>query len=272
MMSVIVDEVGAIAADSVSTILEQSADGAWAKLVAGGWAGLGADPEADLAVRDILEIARIAGRSATPTPLVTTLLAGRWFRPENGTLETGVAFAVPRGDQVVVPYATPGATVLDAQGGRVPSGDSRTEDFSDVMPLAVLSAPAAVDWSDQHVAELHAVLAAVTVGCTDAVVERSVAWVQTRQQFGRTISSFQAVRHHLANMHIAREQAWTAAIAAAHEPGQATAWSRQACELSITAIETGIQVHGGVGFTAEVGLQLFLDHVLQIQSLLGARP
>jgi alkylation response protein AidB-like acyl-CoA dehydrogenase len=104
------------------------------------------------------------------------------------------------------------------------------------------------------------------------VAERSIAWARTREQFGRPIASFQAVRHHLADLHIAREQAWTAAIACAHEPGASAAWARQSCDLAATAIELGIQVHGGVGFTAEVGLHLFLDHVLQIRSLIEETP
>ncbi|MFC0531456.1 acyl-CoA dehydrogenase family protein [Phytohabitans kaempferiae] len=272
-MTVLVDEIGAIAAENVATILTNAPAQAWAKLVEGGWAALGADPDADLGIRDLQEIARAAGRFDTATPLVPTLLAGRWFRPDPQTLAGGVSLALPRGDEVVVSYVTDTVVVLDARGKPLPHdlGGARREEFSQVMPLAVFEAPVAGPaLAAEHAAELRAVLAAVAVGCVDAVADRSVEWVQTREQFGRPIKAFQAVRHHLANLHIAREQAWTAAIAGAHEPETALTWARQACELATTAIELAIQVHGGVGFTEEVGLHHFLNHVLQIESLLGA--
>ncbi|SCL20186.1 acyl-CoA dehydrogenase [Micromonospora pallida] len=272
-MTVLVDEIGALAAENVATILTNAPAQAWPKLVEGGWAALGADPDAELGIRGLQEIARTAGRYETATPLVPTLLAGRWFRPDPQTLASGVSVALPRGDEVVAPYITDTIVILDVQGNPLPVEPSgaRREEFSHAMPLAVLDGPPAdTALAAHHTVELHAVLAAVAVGCVDAVADRSVEWAQTREQFGRPIKAFQAVRHHLANLHIAREQAWTAAIACAHEPDTARMWSRQTCELATTAIELGIQVHGGVGFTEEVGLHHFLNHVLQIESLLGS--
>jgi hypothetical protein len=270
-MTVLVDEVGALAAENIDHILTNAPTDAWRRLVEGGWSALAADPDADLGLRELQEIARITGRHPITTPLVPTLLVGRWFRPDQAALAAGVTVAVPRGDHSVVPYHAGTVQVVDPQGKPVDvdSLGCTREDFSDVMPQTVLQPrPSAASMSFDHVAELHAVLAAVAVGCTDAVAERSVDWVQTREQFGRPIMAFQAVRHLLANLHVAREQAWTAAIACAHEVETAASWSRQACELATTAIEMGIQVHGGVGFTAEVGLHHFLTHVMQIQALL----
>jgi hypothetical protein len=272
-MTVLVDEVGVLAAENIDRILSNAPSDAWAKLVEGDWSALGADPDADLGVRELQEIARVTGRHDITSPLLPTLLAGRWFRPDPQTLATGLGIALPRGDQSVVPYYTETMVVVDPQGTplAVDSPVRTWEEFSAVMPMAVLEPrPTAAPMSPDQTAELHAVLAAVAVGCADAVADRSVDWVQTREQFGRRIMAFQAVRHHLANLHLAREQAWTAAIACAHETEAAAVWSRQTCELATTAIELGIQVHGGVGFTAEVGLHHFLAHVLQIQALLGA--
>lgn len=269
-MTVLVDEIGAMAADNVRTILARAdgADQIWKRLVAGGWTALGADPDAGLGLRELQEIARVAGSHPVPVPLVTTLLAGRWFSLEEAALEAGVAVAVRRGEETVVPYAVPGAVVVDAEGARL-DAPARIETFSAAMPLAILDVAATPELSDERRGELHAVLAAVAVGCADAVAERAIAWAGTREQFGRPILKFQAVRHHLANLHIAREQAWTAAVAGGHEPEHAARWSRLACDLSVRSMELGIQVHGGVGFTAEVGLHLYLDHVLQIASVLG---
>lgn len=269
-MTVLPAEVGAIAAENIAEIMTRAGSATWATLVEGGWTAIGADADAGLDVRDLQEIARVAGRSTTPLPLVTTLLAGRWFGMSASTPATGASFPVLRGEEAVIPYAVDGITVLDAEARPVPA-DALTgprDDFSTVMPLAGTTDAAPVI-TGGHAAEFRAVLAAVAVGCADEVADRTVAWAQTREQFGRPISAFQAVRHHLADLHIAREQAWTAAIAGAHEQDASATWARQACERSIAAIELGIQVHGGVGFTAEVGLHLHLDHVLQIATLIG---
>jgi hypothetical protein len=273
-MAVLVDEIGAIAAENVEIILRTAEAVAWPKLVEGGWAGLSADPEADVSLRGLQEIARVAGRHPVPTPLLPTLLAGRWFDPAPDRLGAGIAIALAHGDDLAAAYANGSSVLLDATGAAVDRDRVHGYDrFSEVMPLALVDRGASeAALAPGQAAELHAVLAATAVGCADTVLDRSVEWSQTRVQFGRAIKSFQAVRHHMANMHIAREQAWTAAVACANEPDAAATWSRQACELATTAIELGIQVHGGVGFTSEVGLQLFLCHVMQIRDVLGAVP
>lgn len=272
-MTVLIDEVGSIASDSIETILRSDSSQPWKKLVDGGWAGLAADPEADLSLRALQEIARITGRYAVATSLLPTLLAGRWFDPTLQAQSSGIGIALAGDEGAVVPYATDEMVVLGGDGREVPRADVGpvSSDFSAVMPLALLDGGGDVGGlSTDHLAELHAVLSAVAVGCGDAVLDRAAQWSQTRTQFGQPIRNFQAVRHHLANMHICREQAWTAAIACANEHAEAPTWSRQACALALDTIETGIQVHGGVGFTWEVGLQNFLCHVLQIRSVLGA--
>lgn len=272
-MAVLVDEIGALAAENIENILSKISGDPWPALVEGGWAGLAADQEADLSLRGLQEVARITGRHAVWTPLVATLLASRWFNLVPEQVAAGATVALQQGSGFAAPYAGPTTLVLDASGA--PVGRDRLtsiDAFADVMPVAWMSGAGLQPLMAGHAAELHAVLAATTVGAVDTVLARSVDWSQTRVQFGAPIRSFQAVRHHLANMHIAREQAWTAAIAAANEPDHAAAWSAMAVHLATTAIELGIQVHGGVGFTSEVGLQLYLCHVLQIRDVLGALP
>ncbi|ARJ07512.1 hypothetical protein GCM10010988_39580 [Cnuibacter physcomitrellae] len=276
-MSTLVGEVGALVAENVSEVLESTAGSepgvdrsTWQILAEGGWGTISADPENGMELRDVLEVARISGRHPCSTPLITTLLAGRWFEVDDDTLEDGVAVAFARGDQVVAPFWTEGLVVLDGSGSPVAVEPSAMESFSLVAPVAVLPASTSALGGD-HLAEARAAFVAVAVGCADAVIARAIDWSQTREQFGQTIKGFQAVRHHLANAHIAREQAWTAAIAAAHDPERSGRWARQGFSLAREAIELGIQVHGGVGFTWEVGLQHFLDEVVQLDSILGER-
>ncbi|KGJ73460.1 hypothetical protein GY21_11145 [Cryobacterium roopkundense] len=274
-MSTIVQEMGAMAASSVREILDsgQGSPAApnpqlWSILSDGGWGSISSDLENGVELRDILEVARVSGRYPYSTPIVSTLLAGRWFELDDDQLESGIVPAVRRGAQVVAPYYSDGVAVVDGLGGIIAASPSAAEPFSLLSPLAVLPSSTTV-LSEAHLGELRAAFLAVAVGCADAVIDASIAWSTTREQFGQPIKGFQAVRHHLANAHIAREQAWTAAIAAAHEPARSAAWARQGFALARTSIELGIQVHGGVGFTWEVGLHHYLNHIIELQSVLG---
>lgn len=274
-MATVVEEVGTMVAENVAEIL-RSADGAqpalnqsvWGVFADGGWQTISADPENGMELREILEVARVTGRFPYSTPLVPTLLAGRWFDLDEDQLARGIVPVLRRGSEAVAPYYMQGVTVLDGTGSPVAANPASTQSFSLLVPVAVF-AEDTLGLSGGQLAEARAAFAAVAVGAADAVIIKAVEWAQTREQFGQKIKGFQAVRHHLANAHIAREQAWTAAIAAAHEPQNAGRWAHQAFALARTAIELGIQVHGGVGFTWEVGLQHFLDHVIELDSLLG---
>ncbi|MFG3021793.1 acyl-CoA dehydrogenase family protein [Streptomyces sp. NPDC048254] len=100
-----------------------------------------------------------------------------------------------------------------------------------------------------------AVLAGEAVGAADRALERTVEYVKQREQFGRAIGSFQAVKHRLADVHVAvraaRSAAYYAAWATAQgEPVGALALA-QALEALRTAAAEGIQLHGGIGFTWE---------------------
>lgn len=274
-MSTVVEELGTVVAEHVSEILQSGAAAPpgpapeiWAVMAEGGWGAVSADPENEFELRDLLEVARVAGQSRASTPLVPTLLAGRWFEPDEEQLDSGILPAFRSGERVVAPYLIDGATVVDGAGAIVDVASSPVERFSLLVPLAILPQDTTPVDGDR-LAEARAAFAAVAVGCADAVIETSVAWAQTREQFGQAIKGFQAVRHHLADAHIAREQAWTAAIAAAHEPERADVWARQAFALTRTAIELGIQVHGGVGFTWEVGLQHHLAQVVELDAVFG---
>ena len=90
-MSSVVEEIGIMAAENVAEILDSGARAAakpnaelWSTLAEGGWASITADTENGMELRDILEVARVTGRYAYTTPLVSTLLAGRWYDLDEG--------------------------------------------------------------------------------------------------------------------------------------------------------------------------------------------
>ncbi|MFI0964018.1 acyl-CoA dehydrogenase family protein [Streptomyces sp. NPDC021080] len=101
-----------------------------------------------------------------------------------------------------------------------------------------------------------AVLAVEAVGAADRALERTVEHVGRREQFGRAIGSFQAVKHRLADVYVGVQSARSAAYYAAWATG--TGGERvgalalaQALEALRTAASEGIQLHGGIGFTWE---------------------
>ncbi|WP_329442331.1 acyl-CoA dehydrogenase family protein [Streptomyces canus] len=118
------------------------------------------------------------------------------------------------------------------------------------------------------------VLACEAVGATDRVLEMTVEYVKQREQFGRPVGSFQAVKHRLADVYVqlqaARSAAYFAAWAAVHDErrigGLALA---QALEALRTAAAEGIQLHGGIGFTWEHEAQRYFKRATADELLFG---
>ncbi|MFF8872497.1 acyl-CoA dehydrogenase family protein [Streptomyces massasporeus] len=135
-----------------------------------------------------------------------------------------------------------------------------------------------------------ACLAAEAVGAAGRVLERTVEYVGQREQFGRPVGSFQAVKHRLADAYVqvqaARSAAYYAAWAAATEAtdramatATATAAAReetagalalaQALEALRRAAAEGIQLHGGIGFTWEHEAHLYFKRAAGDELLFG---
>ncbi|WP_329547017.1 acyl-CoA/acyl-ACP dehydrogenase [Streptomyces sp. NBC_01356] len=125
-----------------------------------------------------------------------------------------------------------------------------------------------------------AVLAAEAVGAADRALERTVEYVRQREQFGRAIGSFQAVKHRLADVYVevqaARSAAYYAAWAAGTDAATGTGGERvgglalaQALEALRRAAAEGIQLHGGIGFTWEHDAHLYFKRAAGDESLFG---
>jgi alkylation response protein AidB-like acyl-CoA dehydrogenase len=118
-----------------------------------------------------------------------------------------------------------------------------------------------------------ACLAAEAVGAADRVLERTVEYVGQREQFGRPVGSFQAVKHRLADVYVevqaARSAAYYAAWAASHgEPVGGLALA-QALQALRSAAAEGIQLHGGIGFTWEHEVHLYFKRAAGDELLFG---
>lgn len=151
------------------------------------------------------------------------------------------------------------------------SGRVRLENVSiaaeDILPGARESA----------LARARTLLAAEAVGGASDCVDAAVDYAKVRQQFGRTIATFQAVKHHCANMLVAVESAiaavWDASRAAAEDEEQFRLIAAVAAALAFPAYarnaELNIQVHGGIGFTWEHDAHLHLRRALVSSALFG---
>ena len=110
------------------------------------------------------------------------------------------------------------------------------------------------------------------------LLETTTAYVKARQQFGRPVGSFQAVKHRLADAHTAVEQAraatWYAAYALANglddAPVAASAAKAVASDAEAFANSASLQLHGGIGFTWEHDLHLWLKRGKALEQAYGS--
>ena len=122
----------------------------------------------------------------------------------------------------------------------------------------------------------RAVLAAEAVGVAAETTEQAAEYAKVRQQFGRPIATFQAVKHHCANMLVAAELAtaatWDAGRAGIGGGDQFSYTAAIAAVLAVPAAvgnaNLNIQVHGGIGFTWEHDAHLYLRRAAAVAAVL----
>ncbi len=108
--------------------------------------------------------------------------------------------------------------------------------------------------------------AAESVGVAARVTALAVEYAKERKQFGRPIGSYQAVSHACAQMFLetegARSVSYWAAWALDHDPENAfmaaNCAKAYASDAAVNVTRSALQVHGGIGFTWEHDLHLFL--------------
>jgi alkylation response protein AidB-like acyl-CoA dehydrogenase len=121
-------------------------------------------------------------------------------------------------------------------------------------------------------------LAADTLGAAQSMLDKAVAYAKQRIQFGRPIGSFQAVKHLCAEMAAelepCRAMLWYAAYAfdSIRDEARLTACHTKAhvSEVATRIARTATEVHGGIGFTDELGLHLWFKRIGANRQLLGS--
>ncbi|MFI5619550.1 acyl-CoA dehydrogenase family protein [Streptomyces sp. NPDC051567] len=114
-----------------------------------------------------------------------------------------------------------------------------------------------------------AVLAAEAVGAAGQALARTVEYVRGREQFGRPLGSFQAVKHRLADLYVQVQAARSAAYYAAWDPEQGGLALAQGLEALRAAAGEAIQLHGGIGFTWEHDAHLYFKRAAADELLFG---
>ncbi|WAC92112.1 acyl-CoA dehydrogenase [Mycobacterium sp. Aquia_213] len=261
-------------------------------------------------IEDLCAMVEEAAKALVPGPIATTALA-TVVLSEAGTdpdvlsaLASGERFAglalegdvqfdngSVSGTVDFVLGASDGALLLLPAGGKFVLVDSGSEgvqveplqaaDFSRPLARVVLtSAPATpIDESRERVAELAAtVLAAEAAGITRWCLDTAVDYAKVREQFGKPIGSFQAIKHLCAEMLCRAEQAEVAAADAARAAGdsderQFSIAAALAAAVAIAAVKANvkdcIQVLGGIGCTWEHDAHLYLRRAHGIGRFLG---
>lgn len=119
--------------------------------------------------------------------------------------------------------------------------------------------------------------AAQALGLAQRMIDMSVQYTSERQQFGKPIGSFQAVKHHMANVAVKLEYAKAPTHRAAYAVANSQAVAAHAvshaklaaCEAANLAAKNCVQVHGAMGYTWEVDLHIFMKKAWALANTWG---
>jgi alkylation response protein AidB-like acyl-CoA dehydrogenase len=260
-----------------------AADPLWAQLEE--WVVLGEGPLVDLCV--FLEE---CGAVLAPGPYLSTVLAKR-LMDFDGT--ASIAFAGADGQWTVNDESTKtfvleadrvdhvlsvwssGVTRSAVSGVRaVGSVDWSRRIFEvDVRPVSPHSNANIDDWLERA----WIAVAAELVGTARWMLHTTIEYAKQRVQFDVPIGSFQAIQHKLANMSLAVERAISATYYAAMAVDADDADRHRAAHVAKAAAgraatlcaKDGIQIHGGIGYTWEHDLHLYIRRAYASEHLLG---
>jgi alkylation response protein AidB-like acyl-CoA dehydrogenase len=216
-------------------------------------------------------ITQIAGRWLSPLPVRESIGTVSALMTISADLDNGRVAELAAGNVVGFMQESPAGSVwgsADLAAGNGDIGTARMELGS--FLTGKVEAPLILAMSRLGVA-------AELSGICSRVVEMTAEYSKTRKQFGKPLASFQAVQHKLSDMLMWSEQisslgrfaAWAVDNDRAQFIPSATAVFGYAAEFAPKLVETSIQLHGGIGFTWEYPLHLYLRRTKSLVSLFG---
>jgi alkylation response protein AidB-like acyl-CoA dehydrogenase len=244
-----------------------------------GGSGLGAAEEA-------LIVVGLGRRLAAPAVLAT--IGATHAQSPTGPIDLHgrrVAAAYRRGERIIIVEDDEADLVLvrDRDGAALYElTDASPESVDHRLWLAHLRSASSLGepiarFDPHQLLLLRLIDAAALAGIAEATLDMSVAYAGMREQFGRPIGSFQAVKHHCANMAIAarcaRDQTSFAAVAIDEKRDDAALQVESALFVAgSAALENAaknIQIHGGIGFSDEADPHLYLKRAQLLISIAG---
>lgn len=144
--------------------------------------------------------------------------------------------------------------------------------LNDAAPLIWVAA------EEQKFSELATLLtAAQLAGVAAAARDLAVDYAKIREQFGQPIGAFQAIKHRCADMAVAAEAAHAqicfAGLMLSHEapdtPFQVAVAAVLSAKAALQNARSGIQIHGGIGFTADCNAHWYLKRAHLLEQLAG---
>jgi len=251
-----------------------------------GWTAL-IIPEAygglGLGIVDLAVVAEEMGRACMPGPLFATICASaaivragseeqkqRWLEPiaageMRATIALGSAFVLDAGvAELILRFTNDGIEEVEAPTiTRMPSMDETRK---------LYSIGGDAFGRNENVIDIATVaLCAEMVGGMQWILDATVAYAKTRQQFGRAIGSFQAVQHLCADMLLLTESARSATYNAAWEMTPlAVSIAKAYCSDAYREVANrSIQVHDGIDFTWEHDLHLYFRRAKASETMFG---
>jgi alkylation response protein AidB-like acyl-CoA dehydrogenase len=247
------------------------------------YAGLAAGPTTDLCL--FLEQ---TGYVAAPGPFLATMLYASLVGDDGTTTGTVASIGdeanpfVLEADRVEkVAFLLPGPRVSVVDTRDLTLRPVATVDFSrrlfSIEALPTHSQPLDIDLMDLWRDRTHVCVAAEMVGVSRRIFDMALAYAKERKQFDVPIGSFQAIQHKLADMSLALERATAAVQYAAMTVDARDENCHRASHVAKAAageaarriLKDGLQIHGGVGYTWEHDLHLFLRRALGDEYLFG---
>ena len=250
---------------------------------------------ANLGVTALMVPEKFDGIDASPVDLVVACeRMGRWCVPgpvtesiavapilltddeRSGELAAGeiiATVALPPHVPRAVDADTAGLVLLAGEGVSEATPGDRHESVDPSRRLFDVKATGDAWPADVERAYEFGVLAtaAQLVGAAEALLAGSVDYAKQRSQFGRVIGSYQAIKHKLADIHIATELARPLVYGAALSlrARDVSAAKVAAGEAGLLAARSALQTHGAIGFTQEHDLSLLLLRVQALRSAWG---
>ena len=196
---------------------------------------------------------------------------------------------VPAGDSAdafIVPATMNGALALflvERAAAGVTTRGYRTQDGGRAADVVLKDAPATLITLDGLSALAHAIDIGIATSCAEAVgvmdktLAITVEYLNTRKQFGVAISSFQALRHRVADMkmqlELARSMSYYASLklnAPAEERSQCLSRAKYQLGASMRFVgQQAVQLHGGIAMTDEYIVSHYFKKLTQLEMTFG---